>query len=210
MKTIRKILIIIFFGFVLRTLSSCFNCDCDDEALYFDFTRVELTNLDNSQTYAIPTQSDTMISKAVAFDVKIVNDNLFSFRNVPENLFSFSSAYAWSCDCPQLFRANNKIEKISLITVFNINANINANSDITDRFVAHKENYYQPTGLYLTINELYSKINPDTYNDRAVEEFKLYLKDEVENEKAQFIINVHLINGIVLSDTSKILTIKNL
>jgi hypothetical protein len=210
MKTLRKILIIILFGFVLRTLSSCFNCNCDNDAFYFDFTRVELTNLDNSQSYAIPTQSDTMSSKAVAFEVKIVNDNLFSLKNVSKNMFSLSSAYAWSCDCPQFFRANNKIEKISIITVFDINTNINANSDITDRFVAHKENYHQPTELYLSIEELYSRINPETYSDQAVEAFKLYLKDEVENEKAQFIIHVQLTNGIVLSDTSKILTIKNL
>ncbi len=206
MRTTKKVIIILIFVFILRTLSSCiFNCNCSNDVLYFDFNKIELTNLDNSQTYAVSTQSDTMINKAVAFEVRIFNDELSAHNYCPQKLFAYNSAYAWSCDCSPLLLPNNGIEKISIKTVFDINTQIKSGSEITNRFLT-KNN--QTDELYIPTNEIHSKKNTETYYHSAEEKFNLYLKDEVKNNKAQFIINVYLKNDTILSDTTNILTIK--
>jgi len=207
MKTFIKSLAILAIVFVLRTLSGCM-CRCSDVSDPFDFTTVEIFNLDNTRSYPVRIQNDTIFSRAVAFRVVVRDNQPYFSHNCINHLFSFSNAIA--CDCSHLLRANDSIVKINIKTLFDINPKILANSDVTDKFVCSKENYFEPENLYKSIHQIYPLINSKTYYDFGVEDFNIYLKDEILKDTAQFIIYVQLKNKVVLTDTTHLLSIKHL
>lgn len=208
MKIIKKTGIIISIVFFVRILSSCFPCDCSDEVFFFDFEKVEIINLDNSQFWVNELEADTMKKAAVAFEIRIKPDEEQYEQYVCNFSYSFSSAYAFSCDCSPKFKANQQISKIKIITLFDISDQAKANSDVTDLFVAYKENYYGSNQLYIPIPNLYERINSDIYYDTQVQGFQLFMTQEIQNDSAQFIIEIELSDNRVLSDTTNILTIE--
>lgn len=208
MNGIKKILYVFLLIFILRIFSGClFRCDCSDEVFHFDFSRVEIINLDNSQVYTSVLQNDTMFGKSVAFEIRIMPNEILASCSPTLILSPFNSAYAWSCDCQQLFRANQQIEKISIFTLLDINEKFKANTNVTDLFLASKEDYYNPEQLYIPFSKLYERINPNKYRDTQVQDFKIFLKEEVKNNKAQFVVNIMLSDNRILADTTGLLTI---
>jgi len=209
MKTFIKSLAILAIVFVLRTLCSCGN-SCLDFTKFFDFHSVEMFNLDNTGTYPVLINQDVFVSRAVAFEVVVKNKSIIYDNWGWNNFFSFSSSYATEECSNSYFRANDSIVKINIKTLYDINSKILANSDVTDNFVCTKRNFMNPENLYIPINEIYSHINRKLYVDVAVEQFDIFLKDEILNDTAQFIIYVQLKNKVVLTDTTHLLSIKHL
>lgn len=204
---VRKILIILLFGFILRTLTSCI-CNCSDDTTPFDFQNIMIENLDNSGDWPVVTEHNEMYSKAVAFSVTAFAEDIFVMNMLKQiNLAGFNSAKAFSCDCAVLFSANQKIEKITITTLFSISDQIPAMSNVTDYFVAdsHERNNWET--IYVDMDNIISHINPETYYDSGSQDIQVFLKEEVKNDKAQFIIDLDLSDGRVLSDTTNLITI---
>jgi len=209
MKQLKKTLLLIVIVFALRSFSGCVNCDCSDYAEPFDYSNIRIANLDNSQTYVHETHYNTMGRKAVAFNISVMGDSM-SFKKKSTQIETFGFAHlSADCDCNQLFEANQSIETISIRTLYDINETAKANSEVSNLFVAHSSDSYEPENLYLTLDELYPKINNQT-KTANYQEFNLFLTEPVLNDKAQFIINVKLSDDRVLSDTTNLITIINL
>ncbi len=208
MKLLTRSLFIITLVFVMRTLSGCYNPVCPDDINYFDFSKVKITNLDNSGMYPTNLLSDTMEKAAVAFEINVSGD--FPFMVQAKNHkqgFGFSEANAFSKEnCPMLYKANSDIKNISVISLLKINESIPANTDISELFLATDQTRYG-TDLYVPLSQLYNKIN-HVYNDYQYTRFQLFLTKDVENDSARFVINIKLADNSVLSDTSSLIYIR--
>jgi hypothetical protein len=199
---LKKTLFLIFAGFILRLLPGCI--DCDNEPMPFDFSGMDVTPLDNTGTWIKPREGDKMARNAVAFEIRLFPDDLYrADAPLQVNKAGFAQAFAME-ECPVKFRANQKIENIDVTSVFSISETIGGGSSVVGSMVGLKNNSGL-SSLYLSMNELLDQINPDLYFDDPQEDFMLFLKPEVENDSLQFIFNIQLSDGRVLTKTSEII-----
>lgn len=208
MKLIARSSLIITLVFVMRTLTGCFNYDCPEGVYYFDFSSIGIQNLDNSGMWPKVMPGDTMKSAAVSFQIEVSGDSQM-VGNVEDlfNVFGFQTACAWSKEyCPPVYEANQKITDLSVVSLLSLNPNSQANTDVTDLFLATEANSYQ-TDLYVPITKLYQKIN-HTYIEYPKTGFRLFLGRSVENDSAQFIIKVRLADNTILADTTHVIHIR--
>jgi len=204
-KTI-KVITILCLLFGLKLFSSCIRCNCEDEFAYFRYSEATISNIDNNGTYAKVTTSDTLNNSAVAFLVKLnVHDTLYS--QTKPNFSFITNANAWQCRCPYYLIPQQKIEKVEIITLLDINSEIKANTIITDKFV-WRDNEFFNNNLYKDINILADELNKKYFEYEIKQQFALFLKTKVENKSARFNINIYLSDNEVLSVNTNLLTIR--
>jgi hypothetical protein len=159
--------------------------------------------------WPIESQTDTMKMSAVAFQVNVTGDFPF-LGNANQGMqdFGFSSAKAFSkTNCPMFYGANSRIDEISIVTLFKINGNIPANSDVSHLFLCTRNTGLYNSELYIPLNQIYPLIN-HVYEDYPEIQFQVFLKTKVEADSAKFQINIKLANNSVLTDTTSLIVIK--
>lgn len=182
-------------------------CDCPESFILFDFTTMSVSNIDNSGTWAVPTDSDTMYSEAVAFRVQVSDSSGYIYASALQpSAMGFNSCQA--CKCTDLFKCRQQIVNISIITLYDIASDIPANTDITQYFYFGLQNYSSPGGLYVSWNEFSDSMTGKIY-DRMMESFSLYLTKNIGNDSARFIISAELSDGRTISDTTALIHIIN-
>ncbi|RLD55973.1 MAG: hypothetical protein DRJ01_15910 [Bacteroidetes bacterium] len=193
---------------IIKLFSGCGPCDCNIAPGTFDFTQIKTENINNAGRWHSITESDTLKAAAVAFKISVSgNDTLLSAYHISS--FGFSQACAFECYCPIPFKPNQLIEDISIKTIYDLSDDMPAGSDITNFFVGYTDNYSNTSDkLYLSIDEILNKINPDMLYDTQTVSFQVYLKKEITVQKAQFLFSITLSDGRVLSDTTSLITIE--
>jgi len=193
---VKKPFLIVALFFLLKIIQSC--CACSDVAESFDFNRITFRNLDNSGTYTTWASGDTMYSAAVAFEVYVSGEpDYFSLNERILNIFAFSEASATQCDCDPLFKARDPIVDISIQTLFPIPGIADEGEDVTGYF------YTKGTGkLYEEMEILPDIINYELYSGEAMTSFRVYCRENILSDTAQFLFSIELRNGMILTATT--------
>lgn len=210
MRTLKKALLILLVVNILRIIPGC--CECDDSTMPFNFNRLTINNLDNSGDWAMTTTSDTMVAAAVAFEVALFDSSGYYYfaQGPPVNTGGFCSAMAMKCDCASLLKANQYLKDILITTLYSLNPEIDAGSDVTEWFVARPTNTgASGNSLYLSLESLCLQSEGKTYYDSGMESFGLYLTIPVANSHARFVIKTIFSDNITLSDTTRLISILN-
>jgi hypothetical protein len=150
-----------------------------------------------------------MAKAAVAFQVYLSSD-LPLIGRATHNYqgFGFSDACAWSkTNCPSYYISNQAVESISVVSLFELSESLPAHSDVSGLFLGSDETGWYSTDLYLTLDKLSQKIN-HTYIDAQEVQFRLFLGRTVENDSAQFVVNVNFTDHTSLSDTTHLIFIR--
>jgi hypothetical protein len=209
MKLLKKSVIILCTLFILRTFTGCFTYDCPDDVYTFDFKKLVINNLDNSGKWPSVLKTDTMNKAAVAFQLFLASDlPYFAHSGNKIQGFGFSNTFAFSKTyCPTYYISNQEVKSISVITRLEISAELPANSVVSDLFLGNDETGWYETNLYLPLESLSHKIN-HTYIDEQAVQFRLFLNRTIENDSAQFIVNVNFADNSIISDTTNLIHIR--
>jgi hypothetical protein len=208
MRIFKKAFLIIAVSVILRMIPGC--CDCDESTIPFNFNKIETINLDNSGEWAVTTQSDTMKPEAVAFELALFDSTGYYYAHEPSlNLPGFGQAKAMSCDCSFPFKANQYLSNIRIISLYALSPEIAAGSDVSDFFVASPTNNSSSGSLYSSLETICQESKGKTYYDSGIESFGLYLTIPAENNQARFVINIWFSDNSMLSDTTRLISIKN-
>jgi hypothetical protein len=181
------------------------SCGCPDDYDYFRFNQISVSNLDNSGLYAINSTSDSMLYKAVAFQVTVSDSGGYLYTNLPKiSDFGFTSAMAMrKCDYP--FKPMNPVASLKIKTIYPINGETPENSDVTDQFVISTTS---GGNLYISVTDYIAGLANKVYGNPG-ETFNIILKTEVEHPLARFAIEVTLDNGTLFNTTTRTITILN-
>lgn len=204
MKILSKSLLILILGFTIRIIQSC---GCQDNPHFFDFDQITVLNLDNSKDYISSNPTDTMFSSAVAFEICISGSKGFAHLWKSNYSLGFSEAGAMQ-ECPIRFVSNQQITKIAIKTLETISSEIPENTDITDLFLGLVPSTSSLKYLYEPIDNLYNKINQETFFDDATATFQVFCKVNIQNEKARFAIIIDLSDGRTLTGLTDLIHIK--
>lgn len=198
---VKKVLVLIAAVTLLRIISGC--GDCPDDPVFFEFSDLSISNLDNSGAWGEGTSSDSMFDEAVSFRIMI--NGYFEPVKFQSSFLSstgFSSCYAFECE--QILEPIHPIVSTTITTLYPIDNSILENSDVSNLFVASESslgNLYQPLNSYI------AGLKDKLYFDFS-ESFNIYLKSKVLNDKARFIISIRLDNDSIISDTTNTIYIK--
>ncbi len=203
MKLLHKTLFILILVFALRIIQSC---GCPDDPHFFDFENISILNLDNSKDYVRSGSTDAMFSSAVAFEITISGRGEFASLKRAILSLGFSEITA-SDKCPLQFKSNQKISKITIITMEAISPEIQANTDVTDIFLGIVPFHSSPTFLYEPLDNIYHAINPEIFIDNTTSCFQVVCNRNILNDKAQFTINIDLSDGRTLTGTTNLITL---
>ena len=212
MRIFKKAILILLLTNVLRIIPGC--CECDEPSREFDFNRTKIMNLDNSGEWVRSTESDTMLPGAVAFEVNLFDTSGYYYHEYSAgNLFKsvgFKTSQAFQCDCSIPFIARQYVTNIRITTFYNISESIPAGSNVTELFVGKlRGNYSNSSSVYNELSAIIRQTENKTYHDSGMESFGIYLKPEVENQLAQFEIQLTFSDQRVLTDTTQLIHIKH-
>ncbi len=195
-----------FVGFILiRILFS--SCDCNTTPILFNLDHAIVTNIENSGEWAGESSSDTMLSKAVAFKITVGSiESPFSYAKFQLQGFGFASAYAMECPTP--FKPNQEIKNVKITNVFPVNPSIPINTELSENNIVYAiGSSLSSNDLYVSKKTLLNKINPGIVSDIPEITFLFFLKDQVENTKAQFNITIELSDGQLILAQTRVITI---
>ncbi len=209
MRTLKKAILILLIANIIRIIPGC--CECDESTMPFNFSKMDITNLDNSGDWAVTTSLDTMKAGAVAFEVALFDSlGYYYAQELPLNTVGFAGARAFSCDCSFPFKASQYLTGLKIIALEAISTKIQAGSDVSEHFVARPtNNSASGSSLYISLESLCNQTIDKTYYDTGVESFGLFLTVPVEFSQAQFVITAHFSDNLELSDTTRLITIIN-
>lgn len=209
MRILKKAFLFLLIVNIIRIIPGC--CTCDDSAILFNFTKMDIVNLDNSGDWAVTTSIDTMKAGALAFEIALYDSlGYYYAQDLQLNTPGFSSAKAFSCDCSFPLQASQYLTSLSITTLNAITTEIPAGSDVSGLFVARPTNNSSSgSSLYITLESLCNQTNGKTYYDSGVESFGLFLTVPVAFSQAQFVISATFSDDRELKDTTRLITIVN-
>ena len=207
MNRFTRVSFILALFFFTRIIQSC--CECNFDPHPFDFSMVTVRNLDNSGSYTTYTNADSMNRAAIAFEVSISADEnmLFSCLSNPLPFLSFESALAFQCDCDILFKPNQSIVGIKIITNFPLSELYPEDSDVSDLFLAHVPRNSSSSFMYKTLEDILPLINYEVYSNEASTTFQIFCREFVTNDIAQFTLLIELSDGNIISGTTRLISL---
>ncbi len=212
MRIFKKAILILLIANALRIIPGC--CECNEPSMEFDFNRTEIRNLDNSGIYPGSMESDTMFPGAVAFEVNIFDStgyfyNQYSAVNLIKSV-GFKTSQAFQCDCSIPFNARQYLTDIRITTFYSISESIPAGSNVTELFLGKlRRNFANSNSVYHDLSVIIRQTENKTYYDSGIESFGIYLKPDVENQLAQFEIQLTFSDQRILTDTTQLIHIKH-
>jgi len=210
MKIFRKVLFILLIANIIRIVPGCIE-DCDLLPVYFDFTSLQILNLDNSGEWEVENTTDSMQAAAIAFEL-VISDYPGNYPHYSAadifHSFGFKSSHAMSHDCSQPMIANHYLTDIRIATLYDINAELHAGDDVTAYFVGQFSTNTSPvSGVYLDLATIIAQMKNKVYYDFGVEAFGIYLKPEVETPQSRFVISLTFSDNRILTDTTRLIHI---
>lgn len=209
MRIVKKVLLILLIANIIRIIPGC--CKCGEDVYNFNFNKTDLRNIDNTGSYPQTSESDTMLSAAVAFEVSLFDSLGYYYfaENTAPEFTGFKTSMAMSCDCSIPMQANYHLNEIKITTLFDLNSEIKAGDDVSEHFVASLSgNSAYNSGVYQTLSNICKQTIGKTYYDSGVESFRIFLKPGVENTKARFVIDLILSDHTIFSDTTNLIHIQ--
>ncbi len=190
-----KVLIVVSCWIIIKTLISC----NPPPPIDFIYNSIKIEGINNNREYIGNNITDTICAEALCLKLSLFDSVQYyaqsKFKaNVP--LFSFKRAMAM--DYTDSYVPEIKLVSIKVVSIYNLNNEIEAGDDVTDIFLFTGERFssflynYQEWAIS-GFNEAHS--NPGSF-------IFMVLKVPVENSKAQFSIEVKLEDGSTLSDTT--------
>lgn len=199
-----KIILLFLIGFTLRIIYSC--CECDQNVQHYSINNIVIQNIDNSGTNIKPA-GDTLNRNAIAFEITLNNNEYSDNTKACYGSSGFSAIIA--CDCNAYFKVLNKIDSITIITQSNINFDYQAQTDITNLFVAfsplHQNEF---TDIYRPINEVIDQLNKSNQFIDNYLRFKCFLTIPVDNNMISFQFNIYLSDKTLISKKTPIIYLK--
>lgn len=194
----KKVTFMLFLIFIIRVFNGC--CRCGNETTTIHFNAMSIVQNDdiNSHGELVNYVADTMLNSRFSFTVALYDTNIapnqYYFSNVLSQ-FSFTTANATTCDCYNLFRFDEEIVKVSIYNLYELSPAIPANTDVSAYFAINSKESL----LYKTIDKAISEINTRRTNVYPSLEIQFFCTETIQNDSAQFIVNVELSNNITLS-----------
>lgn len=178
-------------------------CDCY-EPMYFNYTNcsMSVSNLDNTGSKPVVTQSNTISKEAYGIRVEINrNENICKVK--PNHSIVFQSAYAMSCDCPPelQYLPLDSITDIKLISLNDFDSEHLANADVSNYFYISGGNQFTEISKFIEndYSVLYNFTNPGL-------EFDLLLMfPPTLGTEHQFTVEVELSDGRILNVQTEVL-----
>jgi len=190
---IKKIVIVLAIGFLLRLVVSC--CDCNEGAEFkYTFDCMEAFHIDNAGQTSIVVEGGTILKEAYGIQIEFALLQLAC--NKPFSFSAFNSAYAFKCECPPeiQYLAQDTISSIQIKAINDFDQTHPANSDISDYFkVLDYDNY-------ITLQEFIDA--PETmYETKPVKDsVRIFLmQPPVHIGEHRFQVEVLLSNGTILT-----------
>ena len=203
MKFFSKIFILFVSVTLLRLVVGC--CRCENDFYSFDYTSVNINNIDDSGQSS---DVNEMNAAGVAFEIQIIGSEVVASRNQSIPLSGFTTLSAQDCNCEDQYVPNQTISEIHIRTLYEINEDYCCNDEVTSIFLANSCTDCEDIGsFYITIDELLKRINPESLYYTPVNKFLIYLKETVENEVAQFEIEVVFSDGQSIITQTELITI---
>ena len=207
MKFFSKIFILFISITILRLTFSC--CSCENESYSFGYNNIIINNIDNSGQWSKPSEKDEMSAGSVAFEIQIAGTEVVVSESLKKlRINGFKALSAQDCNCDDQYTPNQEISEIHIRTLYDLNSEYCCNDEVTPLFLANTCVDCEDIGsFYITIDELQKRINPGALYHSPVNKFLIYLKVPVENDKAQFEIEVVLENGQSIVSTTNLIAI---
>ena len=207
MKLFSKIFILLISVTLLRLAVGC--CNCENEFYSFNYNSVLIHNIDNSGQWSKPSEKNEMAAASVAFEIQIVGSEVVQSASKKKiNINGFKTLSAQTCNCDDQYTPNQTISEIHIRTLYDLNSNYCCNEEVTSLFLANTCIDCADIGsFYITIDELQKRINPEVLYHTAVNKFLVYLKEPVENNKAQFEVEIVFSDGQSIIAQTALITI---
>lgn len=206
---IRKVYVVLAVIFLSRLIISCCHCgDCENEILEFNYGTVEISNLDNSAKYTTSLEGKTMKRAAVAFRVKVASEEIpysFLFNSIAGG---FSSASACQCDCYPFYKSNQDVESIHIRTIYDISETVIGNSVVDDLFRAKERWGGAEVDDFKTIEEFVVELPKRNKQNEETLNFQLFCTEEIDNDFAQFEIEIVFTDGLILTATTDLIQLQ--
>ena len=213
MRIFKKVILILMVANMFQIIPGCCK-KCEDAPISFDFNKAQIKNLDNSGEWVQSTYSDTMLPGAVAFEVTLYDSlGYYYFDYAAVNLLKnigYKTSQALQCDCSMPFIARQYLTNISITSLYDISESIPAGTNVTSLFVGQlRGNSSHSSSVYNDLSYIIRQTENKTYYDGGIESFGIYLKPEVENQVAQFEIQLTFSDQRILTDTTQLIHIKH-
>lgn len=180
---IKKLLILFFAVGVIILFPSCPSCDYDDIKTYYTCEGLELNHLDNTSQKPKIADLDSIYSPAYGIRITILDS--LEIITIGDEIFIMSP----------------KITKISIETVYDLNSEYPANSDITNLFVPR---YSDDTDCnYSSFNKIIDNIDK-SYTIPVILDIFLLPTTIINNECKFKIIFDFDDNSQIVNETTKV------
>lgn len=184
----------------LMLLEFCIGYCPDPQPVPFNYTRME--------TFVPETTFPSEVSVRIRLSDTVPWEPWSDRRLVH---FGFPRAYGLSCEDPFFPVPNQIITGIQIKTLHHISTAFPALSDVSNSFYGLEEGGF----LFVKLNDfIWNRANfrarflHHEFQSRPFSEFRLYLRERVENTTAQFVVQVALSDGSSHIDTTRAITIK--
>jgi hypothetical protein len=194
-----KIAILVSIWFSVKLVISC----TPTASLNMQYNAMRIEAVNNSGAYLQSLPIDTMHANAVALKLTLSDSTFhrnFALHNSTFPSLGFSQAMATTIN--ESFKPTNQIEKITVITMFDINEQIKAGDDITAHIVYCTGNSFQ---LYMNENDAIASLN--NYQSYPLGVIYLILKSKIHLTIAQFKVVITFTDQTDLSSISETFTI---
>jgi hypothetical protein len=191
-----RITVLISLAFLLKAVSSCIQPVFDFD---FDFNKITVTNLDNSDVYVMRNDRDTMYSSAIAFEVTLSDEEFLAAGSLPKAETAFPGFTPATAMSPEsLYHPRHHITALRIVTLEEMSPAIPAGSDVTGLFVAYVPRYSEGF-LYIITDELLTMINRDFYPGEPSVSFQLFCNQDITASRVLFAITVTLSDESMLT-----------
>jgi hypothetical protein len=151
-----KVLILLVLPFAAQVIVACCG-ECLDTILKNYSNKImTVANLDNSGIQPVVTNSSSVSKDAYGIKINIQRELVACAEK--SMLTFFSSAYAWSCQCPPTLAmvAKDSIISFKVFTVYDFDADHPANSDVSEFFRVPEFNVYNTIPEYLNFQSRFA------------------------------------------------------
>ncbi len=208
-RVLLKILLLLMGALILGS-AQCNRCNLSP--LPISFNNAEVSLLNNSGIWIQETITDTLAAEAVAFSVWLGDSTVqyYDYALNQKSLYSLGLIQKTFADqCEPLYSPQSYVKRIDVITLFDINEQLPADSSIADQF--YMQGSWQPNNedLYFTPQQTLSiHQNLEVFNEPGYN-FYLFLEPKVHAPMAQFRIIFELENGKIINVESPLIHIKD-
>ncbi len=147
---------------------------------------------------------------AVAFEVFIYGEYEDYTQSNIISQFDFNEAKAFESDCIQNYTPNDYISNIYIKSLYNIKESAIANTIVTDLFRCNiqKDQYFITNFNYMSIDEFLSIYKKkDSLPNNGIK-LNLFCTEEIDNNIAQFEIEVVFESGLILKANTNLITLE--